>query len=242
MQNQDTSPDFDDNEDNGQNPEDQVQAEEVSETSDPVEQDETSEAVDPVARIQELEAELADCNDKLMRALAETENVRRRAQRDREDAKKFAVSAFSREILSVADNMSRAMAAIDEKFRENNSEVEPLLVGLEMAEREMMATLEKFGIKRIDAEGSKFDHNLHEAMFEYEDKEKPAGTVTQVLETGYTIHDRLLRPAKVGVTKGGPKQAPAGNDKKTDGENKVEGATPYESQGAGPGGKIDEEL
>jgi len=200
------------------------------------------ETMDDTPCVIELEAELLETKDKLMRALAETENVRRRAQREREDASKYAISSFSKEILSVADNMTRAVASVDEEFRKNNSEIETLMVGLEMAEREMMTTLEKFGIKRIEAEGCKFDHNFHEAMFEYEDKEKPAGTVTQVIETGYTVHGRLLRPAKVGVTKGGPKTAPVQEEKTATADQSTDGSQPYDTQNPQPGGQLDEEL
>jgi len=202
----------------------------------------SQETVDDGSRIIELEAALADSKDKLMRAMAETENVRRRAQREREDASKYAIASFSKEILSVADNMTRAVASMDDEFRKNNDEVETLMVGLEMAEREMMTTLEKFGIKRIEAEGCKFDHNFHEAMFEYEDKEKPAGTVTQVIETGYTVHGRLLRPAKVGVTKGGPKTAPVQEVNTDAAEQQTDGSQSYETPNQQPGGQLDEEL
>ncbi len=195
---------------------------------------------DPEARIITLEAEMAALNDKLLRALAETENVRRRAIRDKEDAAKYAIANFAKETLSVADNISRAMASVEDEMRIGDGPVANLIVGLELTERELLNTLERVGVKPIEAMGARFDHNLHEAMFEIEDKDQPAGTVLQVLETGYVLKDRLLRPARVGVSKGGPKvprpeaagAEPAARD----------GQTGYEERGDGPGSKLDEEL
>ena len=162
----------------------------------------------PAERIAELEAEVADLKDKLLRALAEVENVRRRAEKEREDAAKYAIANFARDMLSVADNLRRALESIDAKTRAGDEAVENLAVGVEMTERLMMNAFERAGIKPIEALDRRFDHNLHEAMFELEDKEKPAGTVVQVMQTGYTLGDRLLRPAKVAVAKGGPKAGP----------------------------------
>ncbi len=191
-----------------------------------------------------LEDQVADLNDKLLRALAEAENVRRRAERDRQDASKYAIASFARDMLAVADNLKRAMENVDEETRKKDKAVDQVMVGLEMTEREMLATFERFGIKPIEAMGQRFDHNLHEAMFELDDKEKPAGTVVQVLETGYVLNDRLLRPAKVGVSKGGPKEpddaeaaAPAPADPAL-----KDGQTAYEDKGKEPGAQLDEEL
>ena len=188
-----------------------------------------------------------DLNDKLLRALAEAENVRRRAKREKSDAAKYAITNFAREVLGVADNMKRAMASVDLEARKKDPALEQLMVGLEMTEREMLSTFERFGIKPIEAMGEKFDHNLHEAMFELDDTSKPAGTVMQVVEAGYLLNDRLLRPAKVGVSKGGPKEPNA--------TGAAEGATPapidpalkdgqgaYEDKGKEPGVELDEEL
>ncbi len=158
-----------------------------------------------VDREAELEAEAADLRDKLLRALAETENVRRRAAREREDAFKYAVANFARELLAVADNLRRAVDSVAADLRAGSEAVENLVVGVEMTEKAMLDAFERSGIRPIEALGQRFDHNLHEALFELEDKEQPAGTVVQVIETGYLLHDRLLRPAKVGIAKGGPK-------------------------------------
>ena len=193
------------------------------------------------------EQQVEELNDKLLRALAEAENVRRRAERDKSDAAKYAITNFAREVLGVADNMKRAMASVDSEARKKDPALEQLMVGLEMTEREMLSTFERFGIKPIEAMGEKFDHNLHEAMFELDDTSKPAGTVMQVVEAGYVLNDRLLRPAKVGVSKGGPKEP--------DATKAAEGATPapidpalkdgqgaYEDKGKEPGAQLDEEL
>lgn len=156
-----------------------------------------------------LEAEVATLKDKLLRALAEAENTRRRAQREVEDASRFAVAAFARELLTVADNFSRAVASVDAKAREESPAMANLLSGIELTQRELGTVLSRFGITLVEALGKRFDHNVHQALFELEDKDKPAGTVVQVEEDGYLLNGRLLRPAKVGITKGGPKDEPA---------------------------------
>ncbi len=190
------------------------------------------------------EQQVEELNDKMLRALAEAENVRRRAERDKSDAAKYAIANFAREVLGVADNMKRAMASVDSEARKKDPALEQLMVGLEMTEAEMLSTFERFGIKPIEAMGEKFDNNLHEAMFELDDASKPAGTVMQVVEAGYVLNDRLLRPAKVGVSKGGPKEpddaeaaAPAPADPAL-----KDGQTAYEDKGKEPGAQFDEEL
>ncbi len=191
-----------------------------------------------------LEDQVADLNDKLLRALAEAENVRRRAERDRQDASKYAIANFARDMLAVADNLVRAMENVDEETRKKDKAVDQVMVGLEMTQQEMLATFERFGIKPIEAMDRRFDHNLHEAMFELDDLEKPAGTVVQVLEQGYMLNDRLLRPAKVGVSKGGPQE----NNKEKAEEQpppdpaQKDGQTAYEDKGKEPGSQLDEEL
>ena len=187
------------------------------------------------------EQQVEDLNDKLLRALAEAENVRRRAKRDKSDAAKYAITNFAREVLGVADNMKRAMASVDSEARKKDPALEQLMVGLEMTEREMLSTFERFGIKPIEAMGEKFDHNLREAMFELDDTSKPAGTVVQVVETGYVLKDRLLRPAKVGVSKGGAKET-AANAEEPETVASKEGQTAYEDKGEEPGTQLDEEL
>ncbi|HYM71350.1 MAG TPA: nucleotide exchange factor GrpE [Stellaceae bacterium] len=155
----------------------------------------------PEERIAALEAELAEGQDKLLRALAEVENVRRRAQRERVDGEKYAVSGFARDLLSVADNLRRALDSLPEAEAKDDR-TKNLLAGVAATERELLAVFERNGLKRIDALGERFDHNFHQAVFEAENTGRPAGTVVEVLQPGYLLHERLLRPAMVGVAKG----------------------------------------
>jgi len=157
-------------------------------------------------RLLAAEAEAADFKDKALRAMAEVENIRRRAQREREDAVKYAATNVARDLLSTADNLRRALASANEAQLADES-TKSLLTGVAATERELLAAFEKNGIKRLDPKGERFDHNFHQAIFEVENTGKPAGTVVEVLQPGYVLHDRLLRPAMVGVAKGGP--APA---------------------------------
>ena len=220
-------------------------AEEAEEAKEVGAEETAEEAVD-----EELtpEQQVEELNDKMLRALAEAENVRRRAERDKSDAAKYAIANFAREVLGVADNMKRAMASVDAEARKGDPALEQLMVGLEMTEREMLSTFERFGIKPIEAMGEKFDHNLHEAMFELDDASKPAGTVMQVVEAGYMLNDRLLRPAKVGVSKGGPrdKNQENGVTENTDSAPidpaLKDGQSAYEDKGKEPGAQLDEEL
>jgi molecular chaperone GrpE len=148
-------------------------------------------------------AEAAQYKDQLLRAMAETENTRRRAQRDRDDAQKYGISNFAREVLAVADNLRRALEAIPAETLQSDEALKTLFDGVAATERQLEAALGKQQIERIWPEGERFDSNFHQAMFEVPDSGKPAGTVVQVLQAGYKIHDRLLRPALVGIAKGG---------------------------------------
>jgi molecular chaperone GrpE len=159
-------------------------------------------------RVAELERALADADTKIaelkdqtLRALAESENVRRRVQRDRDEALKFATTGLAKDLLPVADNLRRALDAIPKDALETDEALRNFATGVEMTERLLLAALERHQIKRIEAVGQKFDANLHQAMFEVPGTGQPAGTVVQVLEAGYTIQDRLLRPALVGIAK-----------------------------------------
>jgi molecular chaperone GrpE len=154
----------------------------------------------PEARMAALEAELAEQKDRLLRALAETENVRRRSQREREDASKYAVAGFAKELLSVADNLRRALDSLPAEEAKDPRTVS-LLEGVEATERELLGVFERNGVRRIDPDGERFDHNFHQAIFEAERPGRPAGTIIEVLQPGYVLHDRLLRPAMVGVAK-----------------------------------------
>jgi molecular chaperone GrpE len=157
-----------------------------------------------------LDRELADAKDRLLRALAEMDNMRKRTEREVADARTYGISSFARDILGVADNMHRAMAALDDELRSKADEgLKALLDGVELTERELMNVLEKNGVKRIEPLGQKFDPNRHQAMYEIEDASVPAGSVVQVMQAGYLIGDRVLRPAMVAVAKGGAKAPPA---------------------------------
>ena len=163
--------------------------------------------------ISTLEAEVAELKDKLLRTAAELENTRKRAIRDKEDAQKFAASKFARDIIPVADNLRRAIETLTDEAREAADDaVKNLIVGVEMTERELLSIFERHNIKKIEALGQKFDPNLHNAMFEMEDTSVPAGTVVQEIAAGFTIGERLLRPAQVGVARGGPAAAAAPSD------------------------------
>lgn len=166
-----------------------------------------ADAGSPEDRVAKLEAEVASLKDQLLRAMAETENTRRRAQRDREDASKFAVSSFAKELVSVADNLRRALEAVPAEGREKDEMLKGLAVGVEATERQLFAAFDRAGIKKLDPAGEPFDPNFHQVMFEIENTGKAAGTVVQVLQPGYTIHGRLLREAMVGVAKGGAGEA-----------------------------------
>ena len=145
--------------------------------------------------------EIADLQDKLLRALAETENLRRRSQKDREDAFKYSSANFARDMLSVADNLRRAIESIPEDGDPDGQSLVGFIEGISLTEKELLSTLERHGIQKVEPIGEKFDPQFHEAMFEVPTRDAAAGTVVQVVETGYVIHDRLLRPAKVGIAK-----------------------------------------
>jgi molecular chaperone GrpE len=162
----------------------------------------------PSPREVELEAEVVKLKDQLLRAVAETENVRRRLEQQAEDRGKYAVGNFAKDILQVADNLHRAMESIPAEVRANDPMAHKLAEGVELTERTFLSTLERYGIKRIVSLGQRFDPHAHQAMMEVEDLTKPAGTVVLEMQAGYTIHDRLLREAMVGVSKGGPKAQP----------------------------------
>jgi len=147
--------------------------------------------------------EAAVLKDRLLRALAENENIVRRARKDREDAAKYAAANFARDMLSVADNLRRALDSMPPSLREDDAG-KTLAEGVELTEKELLAALERHGIKRISPMGERFNHDLHEAMFEVPTNEAAPGTVVQVMEEGYVIHDRLLRAARVGIAKALP--------------------------------------
>ena len=155
-----------------------------------------------------LMAENEELKDARLRAAAEMENLRRRTARDVHDARNYAIANFARDMLSVSDNLRRAIEAIPQDAREAGDKgFTALIEGVEMTERAMLSTMERHGVKKLDPEGEKFDPNFHQAMFEVPREDVASNTVVQVVQTGYVIGDRVLRPAMVGVSKGGPKAA-----------------------------------
>lgn len=160
------------------------------------------ESVDPAPDvIAALQAEVEDLKDRLLRAAAEMENLRRRSEREMADARQYAVTGFAREMLSIGDNLHRALSAVPDDVRDEGGVIKGLVEGVEMTERELLRALDKHGVKRLAPEGSKFDPNFHQAMFEVEHDDAAQGTVVQVMQHGYSIGDRVLRPALVGIAK-----------------------------------------
>ena len=164
------------------------------------------------ARIDALEAELAEAKDKMLRAVAEAENARRRARLDKEDAAKFGISGFARDLLPVADNLRRAIESVKPETVEGDESLKGFLDGVAMTERELLGAFEKNKVEKIDPLGEKLDPNLHQAMFEMPHDELETGRVGQVMAPGYSLHGRLLRPAMVGVVKNPEKPADSGDN------------------------------
>jgi molecular chaperone GrpE len=154
-----------------------------------------------------LATEVADLKDRLLRTLAEMENLRRRTEREIADSRAYAVASFARDMLTVGDNLSRAIAAVPAEARSADPALSTLMDGVEATERGLLQALTKFGIRPIDAKGQKFDPAKHQAMYEVEAPDLPVGTVSEVVQAGYSIGERVLRPAMVVVSKGGPKTA-----------------------------------
>jgi molecular chaperone GrpE len=152
-------------------------------------------------RIAELEAETAKLKDQALRALAETENIRRRSEREREDTAKYAISGFAKSLLDAADNLRRAIDAVPAGAVEADAALKTLVDGVAATERQLLAAFERHGVTRIEPVGETFDPNFHQAMFELPGTGKPAGTIVQVMQPGYVLQGRLLRPAMVGVAR-----------------------------------------
>lgn len=157
--------------------------------------------------VEQLRSENSDLKDRFLRTVAEMENLRRRTERDVRDARSYSIAGFARDMLAVSDNLRRAIDAVPAEARESGDEgLMTLLEGVEMTERAMLGALERHGVRKIEPEGQKFDPNYHQAMFEVPNADVPNNTVVQVVQAGYVIGERVLRPAMVGVAKGGPKQ------------------------------------
>ncbi len=162
-------------------------------------------------RLAKAEAERDEMKDRLLRTLAEMENLRRRTEREVADARTYGAAAFARDMLTTADNLRRALESVPAEARDGmEGALKALIEGVELTERELLKGLERHGVRRLEPKGGRFDPNLHQAMFEVPDPSVPNGTVVQVVQAGYVIGDRVLRPALVGIAKGGPKAAPDG--------------------------------
>lgn len=177
-------------------------------------------------RIQTLEREAADLKDRLLRALAEMENLRRRSEREMQDQRAYSITKFATDIVGTADNLRRALDAVPKAEEgtevEDNAAIKALIEGVELTERELLKALERHGVKKRDPVGERFDPHRDQAVFEIPDETVPSGTVLQVMQVGYMIGERVLRPSMVGVSKGGPARAP------------VQEAAPAEAAGATP--------
>ena len=158
--------------------------------------------------VEQLQAEKADLQDKQLRALAEAQNVRRRAQQDIEKERKFGIERFARDVLSVADNLGRALSALPTDLESVDPALRNVIVGIQATDRELQSVLERHGVKRVESLGQPFNAEFHQAMMEVEDPSVPAGTIVQELIPGYLIAGRLLRAAMVAVAKGGPAGGP----------------------------------
>ena len=190
-------------------------AESAPAESAPAEAAPTESVAAEVDRSAWLEVEVASLKDQLLRALAETENLRRRSQREREDVVKYAAAPLIKDLVGVVDNLRRAMNSVSSEALEADEHLKTLMTGLEMTEKELNAVFEKHHIVRIEPLGERLDPHYHEAMYEIPDPEAASGTVLQVLQPGYRLHGRLLRPAQVGVAAGGPAPGPEAEDAET---------------------------
>ena len=158
------------------------------------------EEISPEELIEKLNEEITDLKDQRLRAIAELENFRKRAEKDQSDALKYGISNFAKEIINIRDNIERAQSSISEEAK-NNEAIKSVIEGIDLIAQSVVSTFEKIGIKKIESLNEKFDHNLHQAMMEIENDDLEPGTIVQELIPGYTLHDRLLRPAMVGVSK-----------------------------------------
>lgn len=174
-------------------------------------QDHVSDSTDPVglleARIKELEGQQSDLTDRLLRAHAEMDNLRKRTERDKADSAKYAITKFALDIVGISDNFQRAVAAVPPGSSDHEGPLKSVVDGVVMTERAFLQVLDRHGVRRIDPQGEPFNPNMHQAVMEQDSPDVPAGTVLRVFQLGYMIEDRVLRPAMVVVAKGGPKPA-----------------------------------
>jgi molecular chaperone GrpE len=199
------------------------------------------EIEDEAARAARLETEVAELHDQLLRALAEAENQRRRSQREREEAVRYAAAPMLRDLLAVTDNLQRALESVPGDAANQDGALKILLEGVQLTARELQTVFERHGIVKLDPMGERLNPHHHEAMFEVPDPEQPSGTIVQVVQSGYLLHDRLLRPAQVAVAKGQPAAKPAAESDEGAGtaandDEAADGAAP---NGGEPSGRAD---
>jgi len=173
---------------------------EKEEQASEVPKDNEEEEISSEDLIQKLNEEIMGLKDQRLRAIAELENFRKRAEKEQSDALKYGISNFAKEIINIRDNIERAQSSISEEAK-NNEAIKSVIEGIDLIAQSVVSTFEKIGIKKIESLNEKFDHNLHQAMMEIENDDLEPGTIVQELIPGYTLHDRLLRPAMVGVSK-----------------------------------------
>ena len=177
--------------------------------ADPASPDSAPDAAAPAAPDPAAEAarEASELKDKLLRTLAEMENLRKRTEREVADARAYGIASFARDVLQVADNMHRALESVGPELRQSDDpNVKALLEGVELTERELLKVLERNGVKKFSPAGEKFDPNFHQAMYEVPDSSIPPGSIAQVIQAGYVLGERVLRPALVAVAKAAPKE------------------------------------
>ncbi|MDP3548133.1 MAG: nucleotide exchange factor GrpE [Phreatobacter sp.] len=192
---------------NPKNGHDEVPIDEANQSAEAAETEATLADAGP-ALLEAARAEARDMKDRMLRTLAEMENLRKRTEREVAESRTYGVTSFARDMLNVADNMRRAFDTLPEDARPVDGPLKAFVEGIDLTERELLKTLEKHGVKKIEPDGQKFDPNLHQAMFEIPNAELPKGTVVQTVQAGFVIGERVLRPALVGVSTGGPKAAP----------------------------------
>jgi len=182
--------------------------EEIGAKPEPSDKVSTDPGIEARGEIEAMMAENADMRDRLLRTMADMENLRKRTEREKSDTARYAISSFARDVLTVGDNLRRTVEHVPPDAAAQDPALKSFLDGVELTERELLNVLERHGVTRIDPLGARFDPNFHQAMYEVEKKDVPEGTVVEVMQGGYTIGERCLRPALVAVAKGGPKPAP----------------------------------
>jgi len=182
--------------------------EEIGAKPEPSDKVSTDPGIEARGEIEAMMAENADMRDPLLRTMADMENLRKRTEREKSDTARYAISSFARDVLTVGDNLRRTVEHVPPDAAAQDPALKSFLDGVELTERELLNVLERHGVTRIDPLGARFDPNFHQAMYEVEKNDVPEGTVVDVMQGGYTIGERCLRPALVAVAKGGPKPAP----------------------------------